>query len=230
VTTGYLTPQTIPTARYSRRLRLPDDLQFIANVSGALLELANPEMWTAYGAVTPDDAASAAMRMIEEYWNSNMIGQLVAYVTVDPPDGTLPCDGTVYNGTDYPLLFVLIDPAFYVGAAQFATPDLRGRVLLGDGTLGANTYAVGDTGGEADHTLTIAEMPAHTHTDTGHTHADNNATPSVGAAITGVPVPSAVPSVTVTGSGNASLTTEGGDNPHENRQPYLAVKYGIYFE
>jgi microcystin-dependent protein len=53
-----------------------------------------------------------------------------------------------------------------------STPDLRDRFVVGAGT----TYAVGNTGGSATHTLTAAEMPSHTHTnpDTGsggsHTH------------------------------------------------------------
>lgn len=52
------------------------------------------------------------------------------------PDGWVLCDGS--NGT----------------------PDLRGRFVLGyDGT----TYNVNDTGGEATHTLTVAEMPSHSH-------------------------------------------------------------------
>lgn len=224
--TGYLTPNSIPTARYSRRLRLPDDLQFIANVSGALLELADPENWQPYGAVTPEDAAAAAMAMVEEYWHSNMIGQLVAYVTVDPPDGTLPCDGSVYNAVDYPLLWVLIAPVFYVGPDTFATPDLRGRVLLGTSA----TYAIGGTGGETEHTLTLAEIPGHTHSDSGHTHADGNATPTPITIGTGVPAPSAVPSVGVTGVGFANNDSSGGDSPHNNLQPYLAVKYGIYYQ
>jgi microcystin-dependent protein len=224
--TGYLTPETLPTARFTRRLRLPLDQQFIANVSGALLELAEPANWTPFGAITPEEAAEAAMVMIEEYWESNMIGQLVAYVSVSPPDGTLPCDGSVYNAVDYPLLWIALDPVFYVGPDTFATPDLRGRVLLGTSA----TYVIGDTGGEEEHTLTIAEIPGHTHSDSGHTHADGNATPTPIAIGAGVPAPSAIPSVGVTGVGFANNASSGGDSPHNNLQPYLAVKYGIYYQ
>jgi len=46
------------------------------------------------------------------------------------------------------------------------TPDLRDRMVTGVGT----TYVVGDTGGEATHTLTIPELPAHTHTYNKYTY------------------------------------------------------------
>lgn len=88
------------------------------------------------------------------------------------------------------------------------TPDLRDRFIAGAG----NIYSIGATGGEAMHTLTIAEMPAHTHTlsarlDTTEGHWDygrwQNDPP--GATLT-------------TGS-------TGGGDPHENRPPYYAMAY-----
>lgn len=214
--TGYLTPDTNPTARYSRRLRLPDDLQFIANVSGALLELADPDSWTAYGSMTPDQAAALAMEMIEEYWNSNMIGQIVAYVTVNPPASTLPCDGSIYNASDYPELWIELDPAFYVSSTTFKTPDLRGVVLLGTGTAAGHTYTVGETGGEYEHTLTAAEMPA-------HTHGESISVPTIINGGLEAPASAATPGTGVTGSA-------GGGGAHNNVQPFMAVRYGIYYE
>jgi microcystin-dependent protein len=58
------------------------------------------------------------------------------------------CDGNVHNG--------------------ITTPDLRDRFVVGSGL----SYTVNTTGGEISHTLTVAEMPAHTHTvtDPGHLH------------------------------------------------------------
>ena len=81
---------------------------------------------------------------------------------------------------------------------------LKDRFLLGAG----GTYGVGATGGEAEHTLTIAEMPAHRHymiaNIGGNTHM-----------------------AIATGSGsyntNGRTTEEGNDQPHNNMPPYLAV-------
>lgn len=51
------------------------------------------------------------------------------------------------------------------------TPDLRDRFIVGAG----NNYGVGTTGGEATHTLSVAELPSHNHTfiGTSHTHGLN---------------------------------------------------------
>lgn len=86
---------------------------------------------------------------------------------------------------------------------------LEGRVLVGEGTLDANhVYTAGSTGGEAEHTLTIAEMPAHTHPNT--TLRNNTQTFIQG------------------GSGNwlgctGPSGSSGGGQPHNIMQPYKVV-------
>jgi microcystin-dependent protein len=201
--------------RYARRISIPDDIQFIANVSGALLELANPYNWTQFGAVSPEDAAAAAWAMIQEYWEDTMIGQIVPYVTVDPPPGTLPCDGSLYDAADYPELWIQLDPAFYAGPDTFRTPDLRGRVLIGAGTLDTHTYTVNVVGGEAEHTLTTAEMPA-------HTHGESISVPTIINGGLEAPASAATPGTGTTGSA-------GGGDAHNNLQPYLPIKYAVYY-
>lgn len=91
------------------------------------------------------------------------------------------------------------------------TPDLRGRFIVGAGA----TYAVGDTGGAETVTLTVDQMPSHSHSittyDEGSTVYDR-----------------------VNGRTQAKLTYKkpttsdtGGDQPHENRPPYYALCYII---
>jgi len=87
-----------------------------------------------------------------------------------------------------------------------------GRVLLGSGTLGIDQYAVGNTGGEARHTLTIPEIPSHTHTYRLGTGEQTWAT--------------SMPANAQNGGGPTGTTNaRGGSQPHENRPPYLVVKY-----
>lgn len=65
------------------------------------------------------------------------------------------------------------NPATWLGGAWALTA--AGRALIGVGTLGTDTYAGGDTGGEARHTLTTSEMPSHSHgSATAGASADHN--------------------------------------------------------
>ena len=86
------------------------------------------------------------------------------------------------------------------------TPDLRDRFIVAAGS----SYNVGDTGGEAFHTLTINEMPSHTHTMTFYNHGGGPGTPD-GAQHTDPYTLTSNPT--------------GGDQPHENRPPYYALAY-----
>lgn len=87
---------------------------------------------------------------------------------------------------------------------------VEGQFLIGAGTLGSDTYAAGDEGGEARHTLITYEMPAHNHVIFG-----------IGIGSTGASSASAITNITSTGNKASQVT--GGNQPHENRPPYLAV-------
>lgn len=89
------------------------------------------------------------------------------------------------------------------------TPDLRNRFIVGAG----NTYAVGATGGEATHTLTVNEIPAHSHSVT----ATNSGTTEMNNAFE-----------LFTRAGNAgsrSTKTSGSGAAHNNLPPYYALCY-----
>lgn len=159
-----------------------------------------------------------------------MVGEIICYAGPTSPDSKwLSCDGSSLVRADYPDLFAILGTAFgSVDGTHFNIPDLRGRVGVGIGTgTGLSSYSLGDVAGEETHTLTTPETPSHSHTDTGHSHTEISATPSIGAAVTGVPVPSAVPGVAVTGTGFAGITSTGGDGSHNNLQPLVALNYLI---
>ena len=124
----------------------------------------------------------------------------------------LPCDGGIYNKSDYPLLYDAIDPVYIISGTQFRTPNLNDRVVVGAG----NQYSVDDSGGANDVTLTIDEIPS-------HAHSYNLPTFNVDVESVGVPDP--------TGVGQPAIPTNtsavGGGNAHENRMPYLALNYVI---
>lgn len=232
---GYLTPSAIPADSVCRVLFVPNDQEFIANVTGAIQTLTFPEQWVKYGVLTPQQAADALIPMFDDFCLQKgacrVIGEIIAFAGPTSPDPLrwLACDGASLLRADYPDLFTVIGTAYgAVDASHFSLPDLRGRVALRFGTgPGLSTYSLGDAKGDEGVTLTVAETPAHSHTDAGHTHVEATATPSLAESPVVLPIPSAVPGAGVTGTGSANLSSSGGDGAHNNLQPYLAINFLI---
>jgi microcystin-dependent protein len=214
------TPPALAGRTVSYRLRFDGNDAFLQALRGFLEPPCNEAAWTEecesgdVSAIITSQAWTAGWRTIEK--DMAQIGTIFPTAAAAIPDYALACDGSIYNRVDYPELYSVLDSAFIIDADSFHVPDLQGRVPIGAGSGGGlSSYAIGDTGGEESHTLVSGEMPSHVHTEI-------TASPSVGAAITGVPVPSAIPGVGFTGSA-------GGDGAHENRQPYLALAWYIVY-
>lgn len=230
---AWLTPNTAPSDFICRRLLIPNQEDFLAIVSGCLLALTRDYNFEAFGTSTPQETAEAFRIMFDEFsldGNCRMIGEIIPYAGTTSPDARwLICDGASLLRADYPDLFAIVGSTYgSVDGSHFNLPDLAGRVPMGAGTgSGLTARSVGDAVGEETHVLTVAEQATHSHLDSGHTHADGNATPTLIAIGAGVPAASAVPSIGVTGSGNANLDSSGSDNPHNNVQPSLVITYLI---
>lgn len=231
----WLTPNTPAADFICRRLLIPNGQDWLAIVTGALNELIYDYNFEEFGTTSPAATAAAFATMFDHFCfdddpGCRLIGEIVAFAgSSNPSTNFLPADGASYLRSDYPDLFAVIGTTYgSADGSHFNVPDLRGRVNVGAGTgPGLSTYGIGDTGGEETHVLSTAELAAHSHSDAGHAHSEVTAVPTVGAAITGVPVPSAVPGVGVTGVGNASISSTGSDSPHNNLQPYIALNYFI---
>jgi microcystin-dependent protein len=139
-----------------------------------------------------------------------------------PPQGWAECNGQTLPINQNQALFSLLG-TYYGGdgVRNFALPNLQGRIPIG--TQG--NYAVGQVGGEATHTLSLGELPMHTHLAQGTSTAGDSVVPAAnylggtenfyGAATSLTPM--------VGGTvGNA-----GGSQPHDNMQPYITVAYCI---
>jgi microcystin-dependent protein len=144
--------------------------------------------------------------------------------------GTIPLGGIImWSGTTVPTGWAICDGST---VNNRATPDLRGRFVLGSGSgSGLTTRTLGYSGGEENHTLTVNEMPGHTHsvTDPGHTHAYWDPTSGSYKGLDHDDNGTAVeyPDVSNVGSSKTGITlgSKGGDNAHNNMPPYYVLAF-----
>jgi microcystin-dependent protein len=102
-------------------------------------------------------------------------GTIKIYAGVDEPNGYLICDGRAVSRTTYADLFAAIGTRYGSGngSTTFNIPNLKGKVIVGYDSADASFNTLGKTGGSKTHTLTISEMPSHTHTQNAHNHIQN---------------------------------------------------------
>lgn len=148
----------------------------------------------------------------------------------DIPDGYLLCNGAEYKQSDYPSLYDVIGTAYnsasdYLNQTQttqsgyFRVPDLRGRFIVGqlpgDESSEGNFANKGATGGEKEHTLTVEEMPSHTHRFSYYGHQNGNNKIDHGN------------DYTLDGWLTGNTGSVGGDQSHNNLPPYYVLSYII---
>ena len=118
--------------------------------------------------------------------NFRFIGDIKYSLASDDHQGWLKCDGRSMLRNQYTQLFNVIGTQFGSSdGAHFNLPDCRGRVLGSAGSgSGLTTRNIGSVVGEENHTMSLTELPSHTHsgttdsngahshsvTDPGHTH------------------------------------------------------------
>lgn len=150
------------------------------------------------------------------------IGTILPFSGSTLPTGYLFCDGSAVSRTTYAGLFAVIGTAFGAGdgSTTFNLPNLNGKVPVGLDSNDTDFDTLGETGGEKTHTLTINEMPSHTHTPSvvinanaqGYTAGSNWSEGVYTRSIAG---------------DSLALNNTGGSQPHNNVQPYLVVNYII---
>lgn len=146
-----------------------------------------------------------------------------------PPKGWALCNGLPLPIAQNQALFSLFG-TMYGGNGQttFQLPNLQGKVPI---HVGAG-FTQGQTGGEVAHTLSISELPMHTHTAQGTT--TNADSPLPGGNLLGAANNMYGPATSgLTSLHPSSISLVGGSQAHENTQPYLTLNFcvalqGIY--
>ncbi|MFD0588766.1 phage tail protein [Paenibacillus sp. GCM10027627] len=150
------------------------------------------------------------------------VGQIQAFPYNRIPRGWFPCNGQLLPIQTYQVLFSLLGTAYGGdGIRTFGLPNLNGRVPVGVGSV----TTLGEKGGEDAHTLTVAEMPQHTHTVNASKETATINKPA-GTVWAQSPQPCYATGVDVTLKSTA-LGNTGGSQPHNNMQPYLALSFCI---
>lgn len=99
-----------------------------------------------------------------------VVGSILPFAGSVAPDGYLFARGQSVSTTEYANLFAVIGYAYGGSGANFSLPNLQGRVPVGLNSSETNFNTLGKTGGSATYTLTVNEMPSHTHTQNSHSH------------------------------------------------------------
>lgn len=139
------------------------------------------------------------------------------------PKGWALCNGQLLPINQNQALFSLLGTTFGGdGRVNFALPDLRARVPIHAGS----GHTLGERGGEQAHTLSIAEMPTHTHVMNAATAANGGNANGTGRVLGGGNnVYHAPTSLTAFNAGTVANT--GGSQAHLNMQPFLTLSFCI---
>jgi microcystin-dependent protein len=154
------------------------------------------------------------------------VGEIRMFAGNFPPAGWMFCEGQLMPISENETLFQLIGTTYGGdGQSTFALPDLRGRIPIHQG----NGFIMAETGGAENVTLTVNQIPAHTHPLQASTTLASS--PDAAGNVLAQSRTASVdlyleddPSVNLAAS---SIGAIGGSQPHTNMQPYLCISFII---
>ena len=160
---------------------------------------------------------------------SAYVGEIRMFAGNFAPNGWMFCEGQTLPIAENEVLFQLIGTTYGGdGEETFNLPNLASRVPIHMGTgPDGTTYQIGEMAGTEQETLTVQQIPSHTHpfTVSGKTTADTNPTGTVLGQSTQATL--YIDDVPNTSLAAGAVGISGGSQPHENCQPFLCINYII---
>jgi microcystin-dependent protein len=159
------------------------------------------------------------------------IGEIMLFAGNFAPRGYMLCQGQILSIAQNSALFAVLGTTYGGdGQTTFALPNLQGRFPMQQGQGPGLSYRnLGEIAGTETVTLNSTQMPAHTHQLTASTTAGNSDSPSGNLLANNG---RGGPQFTSAGSVNTTMHPQsvgiaGGNQPHENMPPYLALNFCI---
>jgi microcystin-dependent protein len=148
------------------------------------------------------------------------------------PKGWAFCDGQILPLSQNTALFSLLGTTYGGdGKSNFALPDMQGNAPMHPGQgPGLSLHDLGETGGSETVTLLLSEIPAHSHGAFGSTENATLKQPAPNLFLARSKAGTIYQSVTnanLTQMNPQALSISGGDQPHNNMQPYLTLNFCI---
>lgn len=193
-----------------------DVVQLQGGLKNVLVGSDNTPLETSINILIKEQLSNVYLFLKQQLLNSEVPPlTIVSFYGTTAPTGWQLCNGTILKAMDDKIVFDKSGKAIN-------TPNLQGRVIVGtnnnsailDGNAGLRKYNVGDYGGNETHTLSIDEIPSHSHYSGSQTFYSGGVIPG-GLRISFINQGEFTP-------GNA-----GGGKPHNNMQPYCVLTYII---
>jgi microcystin-dependent protein len=139
-----------------------------------------------------------------------------------PPKGWALCNGQLLPINQNQALFALLGTTYGGnGQTNFALPNLQGRTPIHSG----QGHTLGENGGEQAHTLSVAELPTHTHAFNASQAGANVPNPT--GAMFGTSNNMYAAPGNLTSLNPQTITNAGGSQAHLNMQPFLTLSFCI---
>jgi microcystin-dependent protein len=171
-----------------------------------------------------------------------VVGDFKPWLSRTPPEDWLNMDGQEVSRATYAKLFEVIGTVGGAGdgSTTFNIPNLNGRTPVGYKADDTDLDAIGKTGGEKAHTLSIGEMPGHAHGgQTGDDSPDHSHTMQGNTGQAWGTTPMLIGQSTANATGNTGgasarhkhpIASEGGGQSHNIMQPFFVVNWIIKYQ